>query len=58
MERKLPQAELDKLIRQHAGRNAVEELVVESRLAQAYRLSDGALLTITKNGKWVFIERK
>lgn len=43
------QAQLDTLIRKAAGKNAVDELVKETRSTQTYSLSNGSLLTINKN---------
>ncbi len=44
----LTQEQLDRLIRKAAGKNAVEEMVRETRTSQVYVLSDGSTLTISK----------
>ncbi len=54
----LTQEQLDEIIRQAKGNNAVEAMVHEDGLCQLYRLSDGTFLEVAKSDGLTWIATK
>lgn len=52
------QTQLDRILRKAAGKNAIEEMILETIHQQVYRMSNGKYISIRKStGETLIIDR-